>query len=158
MYSKWVDAAEDEDSKNDDDDVAYDDEEVEGVEEGEIQSPKEGVISDVAQPNAVASGFSKEGAESSGQNFTSSLRGTLMVCENGQVEVIFLDVESADRALLNAKEALQMSAGAFIEKGKHHCGHPRLLSDMPRVISDDTTDDNSNVENDEENEASFDDA
>ncbi|KAJ4979676.1 hypothetical protein NE237_010456 [Protea cynaroides] len=97
LETEWADAAKDEDLENDDDDIAYEDKEVEGVEEG---------------------------AKSSSRIITSSQGGTLMVGENGRVEVVFPDVQYVDRALLNADEALQTSAGAFTEVGKCHCGHP----------------------------------
>ncbi|KAJ4968075.1 hypothetical protein NE237_014776 [Protea cynaroides] len=51
---RWTDVTEDKDTKNDDNDGSYDDEEVEDKEEGEIRSTKEGVSNAVGQPNAVA--------------------------------------------------------------------------------------------------------
>ncbi|KAJ4958894.1 hypothetical protein NE237_026005 [Protea cynaroides] len=128
---QWEDAAEDEDSENDDDDIAYEDEEVGGMEEGEIRSPKEGVSSaSVVGRSAqrrlplvqVGVDAVNQGDESSGQIITSSQGGTLMLGENGRVEVVFPNVQSVDRALLNADEALQMSARAFTEVGKRHRG------------------------------------
>ncbi|KAJ4969216.1 hypothetical protein NE237_015917 [Protea cynaroides] len=50
----WTDVTEDKDTKNDDNDGSYDDEEVEDREESEIRSTKEGVSNAIGQPNAVA--------------------------------------------------------------------------------------------------------
>ncbi|KAJ4958819.1 hypothetical protein NE237_025930 [Protea cynaroides] len=92
---RWADAAEDEGSENEGDDVAYDDEDVEGVEEAEIQSPKEGVMSDVVQPDAVASGFSKEGVSSAGA-IDKSAQQRLPLVQAG-VDVMNQGAESSGR-------------------------------------------------------------